>query len=500
MKKIFYCLIISFIIRIIFTEDELRWTFELINHGARTPHLGLDSNLKDFTNHTWIGQNELTGVGLRQSFLIGYRDRLRYIEEKKLISEEYDPRDILIYASENNKTLMSASALLHGLFLPGTGPQIDPDLVDRAVPPVDPSSYLEEKNELDNCNYTALPGRMNLVPVHIFFSHEYMTQYENSKKCIGLKPYEEKNKNRDGVKEFLEKVNKKYGKKLINIFKDKDENNILKDYEFAYIFFDTIICLYFEGVEEFDNMVKLLEIKEEELLKDCYDFLFLNTVGNGIDNDKDFINYLVSPIFHKILNYMDYRIEKDKNGEKNFKGYDLPKYFILSGISNSLGSFMSFMNKYFGTQIKYANFSTNLHLELYLEKKENKEITENDYRIEYYYNDDFLLSIPYIEFKNKIQKDLFNSSLINNFCKVEKKDEDEDEDEDEDKDEKDNEEKSVNWYMIGTLISVVIIVILVIFIIIILKRRVKNNNVSNEEDEDKANLLRDTNRSSQNSE
>ena len=54
--------------------------------------------------------------------------------------------------------------------------------------------------------------------------------------------------------------------------------------------------------------------------------------------------------------------------------------------------------------------------------------------------------------------------------------------------------------MIGTLISVVIIVILVIFIIIILKRRVKNSNVSNEEVEDKANLLRDTNRSSQNSE
>ena len=98
MKKIFYYLIISFIIRIIFTEDELCWTFELINHGARTPLLGLDSKLKDFINHTWLGQNELTGVGLRQSFLIGYRDRLRYIEEKKLISEEYDPRDILIYA------------------------------------------------------------------------------------------------------------------------------------------------------------------------------------------------------------------------------------------------------------------------------------------------------------------------------------------------------------------------------------------------------------------
>ena len=137
--------IFSLLISSIFSQDKLRWTFELISHGARTPHLGLDSNLKDFMNHTWIGQNELTGVGLRQSFLVGYRDRLRYINEKGLISEIYDPRDILVYASENNRTLMSASSLLHGLFLPGTGPVINPNLVDRAVPPVDPATYEEEK-------------------------------------------------------------------------------------------------------------------------------------------------------------------------------------------------------------------------------------------------------------------------------------------------------------------------------------------------------------------
>ena len=177
--------------------------------------------------HFWIGQNELSGVGLRQSFLVGYRDRLRYIEEKKLISDTYDPREIFIYASENNKTLMTASSLMHGIFLPGTGPQIDPSLVDRAVPPVDPSSYIDEKKELDNDNYTALPGRMNLVPVHISFSHEYFTQFENSKKCAGLKKYEEKNKKRKEVIDFLEKVTEKYGSKLISIFKDKDENLLI---------------------------------------------------------------------------------------------------------------------------------------------------------------------------------------------------------------------------------------------------------------------------------
>ena len=64
---------------------------------------------------------------------------------------------------------------------------------------------------------------------------------------------------------------------------------------------------------------------------------------------------------------------------------------------------MSFMNKYFDTKIQYANCSTNMHLELDLEKKENEKITENDCRIEYYYNDDFLLSIPYVDFKIKLK-------------------------------------------------------------------------------------------------
>lgn len=481
MKLIFSIFIFSIIISKVLTEDKLRWTFELINHGARSPHLGLDSNLKDFMNHTWIGQNELTGVGLRQSFLIGYRDRLRYIEEKKLISEEYDPRDIFVYASENNRTLMSASALIHGLFLPGTGPQINPSLVDRAVPPVDPNTYINEKDELDKDNYTALPGRMNLVPVHISFAHELFTQFENSKKCNGLKPYEDKNKNREEVINFLKKMTEKYGKNLMTLFKNKDEN-LLMDYEFAYSIFDTIICLYFEGADEFDTIVKTLNVKEEDLLKDCYDFLFMNTVGNG-ENDNEFIDYLVSPVFHKIIKLIDYRIEKDMKGDLDYKGYDLPKYFIISGVANTCGAFMSFMKKYYGTTVKYANFSTNIHIELYLEEKINKSITENDYRIEYYYNDDFLLSIPYVEFKNKIKSYLIDQEELNQFCKQEE--------------EKKEDNKNTNWYLIGTIIASIIIIVIIIFIIVILKKRAQNNNNKNEETtEDNANLLRETNKTS----
>lgn len=472
--KIMILFIFSLLISSIFSQDKLRWTFELINHGARTPHLGLDSNLKDFMNHTWIGQNELTGVGLRQSFLVGYRDRLRYINEKGLISEIYDPRDILVYASENNRTLMSASSLLHGLFLPGTGPVINPNLVDKAVPPVDPATYEEEKKELDDANCTALPGQMNLVPVHIFFSHEYFTQYETSKKCVGLKSYEEKNKKRKEVENFFEEITEKYGSNLNILFPNKNKNS-LKDYEFVYTFFDTIISLYYDGADEFDKILQIFNVTEENLLKDSYKFIKLNTVGNGIGNDKEFIDYLVSPLFDKLLHFMDYRIEKDIKGEINYKGYDLPKYFILSGVANSCGAFMSFMNQNFGTEIKYANFSTNIHLELFLEKN-GGDITEDNYRIEYYYNDDFLLSMKYTEFKNVVKSKLIKHDDVVKFCKKEEEDESE-----------------INWFMIGTIIASFIVIVLVIVIIVVLRKRVKENG---NEVEDKDKLLRDTNRSS----
>ena len=67
-----------------------------------------------------------------------------------------------------------------------------------------------------------------------------------------------------------------------------------------------MVCLYFEGAKEFDDLLKTLEINEEILLKDSYDFLELKTVGNSINNGKGFINYFISPIFQMILNYKLY--------------------------------------------------------------------------------------------------------------------------------------------------------------------------------------------------
>ena len=179
---------------------------------------------------------------------------------------------------------------------------------------------------------------------------------------------------------------------------------------------------------------------------------------------------------------MDLVIKKDSNGEKDYRGYDLPKYYIISAVANTCGSFMAFMNKYFNTTINYVDFATNIHIELYLEEKEGGIISENDYRIEYFFNDDFLLSIPYVEFKNKIKNELYNKTAINEFCK--KKD---------DKEEKKDDDDGTDWYLIGIFIGLGVIVVLVVIIVIVLRTRMKNNQENREFDNNDNNpLVRDT--------
>ena len=68
-------------------KDTLRWAFEIFRHGARTPYSGMDETFHDCFGHQWIGLKELTGVGLRQHFLVGYRNKLKYTKDYKLINE-----------------------------------------------------------------------------------------------------------------------------------------------------------------------------------------------------------------------------------------------------------------------------------------------------------------------------------------------------------------------------------------------------------------------------
>ena len=93
------------------TDDKLIFVMTHFRHGSRAPSKLYDKkNYLDYAKEFWKDSEELTAIGQRMHFLLGIRNRQRYIEEKKFLSEKYDPHELLIYSTYKNRTIDSATA------------------------------------------------------------------------------------------------------------------------------------------------------------------------------------------------------------------------------------------------------------------------------------------------------------------------------------------------------------------------------------------------------
>ena len=63
-------------------EEKLIFVMTHFRHGARAPqHYYFPDDYKDYVKEYWDNPGELTGVGQRMHYLLGIRNRLRYIDE-----------------------------------------------------------------------------------------------------------------------------------------------------------------------------------------------------------------------------------------------------------------------------------------------------------------------------------------------------------------------------------------------------------------------------------
>ena len=459
-------------------EKKLRWAFEIFRHGARTPYSGMTKDFKDCFGQQWFGLKELTGIGLHQHFLVGYRNRLKYVNEYGLISPVYDPREIYLISTDSNRTIMSANAQVQGLFPPGTGPYIYPNQSNNSLPPVKKEIIEYEKNELDEMNYTSLPNNINIIPVHSFFNADHFIQLQDKKVCPKTNEYYKKNQKRKEVVDFLNEMTKKYGDKLNEklITSDKSKN-VLKDYTKAYYIFDTIISEYTEGYDLPD-----LGVSDVELLNDSFKFFNLDLIGNGIDNDKEICLHAMSPIFDRILKWMNLKISKDMNGDFNYTKYDLPKFVMFSAHDSTCAAFMGFMKEVFGTEMRYTYFAHNINLELFREDTGNN-IKIDDYKVEYIINDESMLNISFVSFNDTLNKRMKTMEEINEFCGFNEENikiyniSDKDDD-------NDNKEKVYMWVDIGLGILAAVLIGLIVATVLMNK---KNSNINIKTIENKTN-------------
>ena len=107
-------IIISLLIKITIS-DKIIFVSTHFRHGARAP-MKVDSNYKDHIREVWTNPGELTGVGQRMLYLLGMRNRNRYIETYHFLSETFDSHELLVYSTAFNRTILSAYAQLQGLY------------------------------------------------------------------------------------------------------------------------------------------------------------------------------------------------------------------------------------------------------------------------------------------------------------------------------------------------------------------------------------------------
>jgi len=391
-------------------EDSLLWAFEIFRHGARSPYSRFqESNSKDLFNMTWSGIQELTNIGKRQHFLIGYRNHKRYIIEKKLINKTYDPREIHIFSTNINRTIESAASQLQGLYLSGEGPNLTDAQIKRAVPPIDNELY---EDILDNMGNEVFPGNINVVPIHILEESYKINSLHEEEYCKGLKGSEKKKEQREVVQNFLQNVHNKYGgeklAKLVNSDLNVKEKCFL-DYSCAYDIFDTIVSEYFDLRNMTDIKNGLGIDNMDEFINDiCYTFLYYDLPGTS-DETHDNAIYGMTKLFIQILDYMDLKIEKDQKGDINYTNYDLPKFVMHSGHDWTLSVFERIIQDAFNINVSYTYFASNAFLELY--RAEN-----GSYYVKYLYNNVTDIDIPYDTFKKNITDVIVTGEEVDEFC------------------------------------------------------------------------------------
>ena len=243
--KIFFFILISFI-KLTISEEKLIFVLTHFRHGARYPQSYYDKkNHLDYTLEKLERPGELTGIGQRTHYLLGRRNRERYVNNTHFLSEKFDPHEILIYSTQINRTLLSAESQLQGLYPPNSnlGEILNSEQIEKAKPGVNLSP--EIINHINELGEQALPNCMSLTPIRMISHNDKKIILYDIPTC-SFRKEEVRKKNYekfDKIKNIVKYFNDNYK----NYIKDLYVN--INDYNFNFIdhFCDAFISGYTEG-------------------------------------------------------------------------------------------------------------------------------------------------------------------------------------------------------------------------------------------------------------
>ena len=404
--SLFYLIKISIQEKLIFVMTHFR-------HGARGP-LYINKNNLDKVNELWTIPGELTAVGMRMQYLLGLRNRKRYIDNYKLLSKKFDPHEMLVYSTNYNRTLMSVYSQLQGLYphKSDIGLSLNEEQEISAIPQVNINeSYI--KDEVDIMNSSALPNFMTVIPIRMISSKDKKINIY----CSGS--HNTKNSSMESIIAIKYYFNEKY-KDYLNKF-----YNETKTYDFSSInnFCDAFIVDYTDRRNITD--LKNTGVNFEELANSCYEvskIYFRDYNLNAGQNNLDKVES--SKIMREMLRLMKKRVKDDINNvtEIKYSDFSKPKMMMISAHDTTVSYNQMAIIKCFNLDLdtfQPVKFTSQMAFEV-IRNDDNEtnfnSLSYNDYTVNYYFNDDNILSISLDKFIEKMENYLWTEEEVDNYC------------------------------------------------------------------------------------
>lgn len=384
-------------------EQNLKFIFSMFRHGARSPCEQKFINNKDILGGVWKGLGELTTTGRKQQYLLGLKNKNRY---SNFISSFYDPKEILIYSTHFNRVMMSAQSQLKAFYnnisydefsllkINDVEKNDNKIEINSILPPI----HLFEKIKYKNNNFLSEEKNIYRTTLHYSYYCPKM-RYQIKESISGI------NKNNNTIiNKFIKGFIEKYGNIIKNEYK-LELNNLSKPLNLKN-FCDVYISCYFDNINK-NVLNKFINngINTTELLYDCFyyhGYYIFEVDGNYTNVKNDII--AMSDILRQIISWMNKKI----NIKSNESLYDSPKFVLISAHDTSLAMLQSFLSKFFGSEINYPYFASNLIFEL-------REYNNKNY-VEGYFNDFLILNESFDNFQKTIMENSYDNKYVIDYC------------------------------------------------------------------------------------
>ena len=383
-----YLIILS--IKIYISLCKTIFIFEHFRHGARSPS-DHDENYFDIYDEKWNGASELTYSGIRQHFLLGNYIRNKY---KNLIDyENYNPNEILAFSTNLNRAIMSARAQLMGIFKNSKIPQLKNSQKFMYTP-----YFLQNNTNFENLNINYPENYIDEIPIHIIEDKDQFFRFEKTDLCPKIKEIRNNNKNKPEIINFAKRFNDTFGEKLLKLFNIND-----KDY-FSVLGNINEICVTY-NIDKFDqrelSIIKNSDINLTKFFKMTSEYGNLKGITRYANDTEHLLGYLGSSVLmRRVLLYME-NILKDNNN---------PKIVLLSAHDTTILSMEDLIYVLFGIEILNPSFASNYIFEL------NQNEENNEYEVNFIFNDKILKTVKYNEFKNIILNKAWTLKQVADYC------------------------------------------------------------------------------------